>query len=244
MLVYEGARFGGCGMYLLKSKPVFTWNLLDLKRVRREGAEPLSPGKHSVELGFKYDGLGEATLGYNNLSGIGRGDAGTLNVDSNVVSTQTIERTIPLVMPLDDAFGIGAAGATPVDDRDYQAVRVHWQDRQADHRAGRAEADAAGSEEVRRRVPRGAGSEVRGSVKRHRPSAFWGQDSANESCWSKSAQGAASADGSRRGLFRGVSVRYPCVFCIKNKELIVQPRHRPGRGWIDRRKHNAASSLA
>ena len=38
MIVTEGGRFGGYGMYLLKGKPVFTWNLLDLKRVQWEGA--------------------------------------------------------------------------------------------------------------------------------------------------------------------------------------------------------------
>ena len=38
MIVTDGGRFGGYGLYLLKGKPVFTWNLLDLKRVRWEGA--------------------------------------------------------------------------------------------------------------------------------------------------------------------------------------------------------------
>ena len=38
MLVTQGGRFGGWGFYLLKGKPVFVWNLLDLKRVRWEGA--------------------------------------------------------------------------------------------------------------------------------------------------------------------------------------------------------------
>src|SRR5262245_5282493 len=30
MIVTDGGRFGGYGMYLLKGKPVFLWNLLDL----------------------------------------------------------------------------------------------------------------------------------------------------------------------------------------------------------------------
>ena len=47
MIVTDGGRFGGYGMYLLKGKPVFLWNLLDLKRVRWEGAEALAPGKHT-----------------------------------------------------------------------------------------------------------------------------------------------------------------------------------------------------
>ena len=33
MIVTQGGRFGGYGFYVLKGKPVFLWNLLDLKRV-------------------------------------------------------------------------------------------------------------------------------------------------------------------------------------------------------------------
>ena len=50
MLVTEGGRFGGYGFYLLKGKPVFLWNLVDLKRVRWEAPEALSPGKHTLAL--------------------------------------------------------------------------------------------------------------------------------------------------------------------------------------------------
>ena len=31
MIVTDGGRFGGYGLYLLKGKPVFLWNLLDLE---------------------------------------------------------------------------------------------------------------------------------------------------------------------------------------------------------------------
>src|SRR5262249_13663078 len=34
MLITQGGRFGGYGFYVLKGKPVFTWNLVDLKRVK------------------------------------------------------------------------------------------------------------------------------------------------------------------------------------------------------------------
>jgi arylsulfatase A-like enzyme len=120
IIVTEGGRFGGYGMYLLKGKPVFLWNLLDLKRVRWEGTEALTPGKHAIEYDFKYDGLGFATLAFNNLSGIGRAGAGTLKVDGKVVATQTMDRTIPLVLPWDETFDIGSDTGTPVDDQDYQ----------------------------------------------------------------------------------------------------------------------------
>ena len=119
MIVNEGGRFGGYGLYLLKSKPVFVWNLLDLKRIRWE-APALSPGKHSLVFDFKYDGLGAQTLAYNVLSGVGRGGTGTLSVDGAVVATQKMERTIPLVQLLDDNFTIGDAGGPPLVEGDYQ----------------------------------------------------------------------------------------------------------------------------
>jgi len=120
MIATQGGRFAGWGFYVLKGKPVFVWNLLDLKRVRWEGEEPLSPGKHTLEFDFKYDGLGFATLAFNNMSGIGRGGTGVLKVDGKVVATQTMDRTIPLTLQWDESLDIGADTGTPVDDRDYQ----------------------------------------------------------------------------------------------------------------------------
>jgi arylsulfatase len=97
-----------------------TWNLPGLKLVRWEGPQSLSPGKHTILFDFKYDGLGFATLAFNNVSGIGRPGTGTLTVDGKVVSTQTMERTVPLILPVDETFDIGTKTGTPVDDRDYQ----------------------------------------------------------------------------------------------------------------------------
>jgi hypothetical protein len=55
MLLTEGARFAGWGLYLLKGRLVFLRNLLDLERVRWEGQSALPPGKHTVEFDFAYD---------------------------------------------------------------------------------------------------------------------------------------------------------------------------------------------
>jgi arylsulfatase len=119
MIVNEGGRFWGYGLYLVKGKPTFTYNFFGLKRTRWEGPE-LAPGKHTIEFDFRYDGLGAETLAYNNVSGVGRGGTGTLKVDGKTVSTQTIEHTNPLSKPLDTVFNIGDAAGTPVDDHDYQ----------------------------------------------------------------------------------------------------------------------------
>jgi arylsulfatase len=120
MIVTQGGRFGGYGFYVLKGKPVFLWNMVDLKRIRWDAPEALSPGKHTLEFDFKYDGLGMGTLAFNNLSGIGRSGTGTLKIDGKVVSTQKMERTIPLILQWDENFDVGADTGTPVNDADYQ----------------------------------------------------------------------------------------------------------------------------
>ncbi|HUY19450.1 MAG TPA: sulfatase-like hydrolase/transferase [Candidatus Binataceae bacterium] len=116
MIHTNGGRFGGYGMYLLKGKPVFVWNLLDLKRGRWEDPEALSPGRHTIEFDFKYDGLGFATLAFNNMSGLGRSGTGVLKVDGKEVARQTMQRTIPLILQWDETFDIGEDTGTPVDD--------------------------------------------------------------------------------------------------------------------------------
>jgi arylsulfatase len=120
MIATQGGRFGGYGFYLLKGKPVYVWNLVDLKRVRWEGPDALSPGNHTLEFDFTYDGLGMGTLAFNNLSGIGRSGTGVLKVDGNEVARQTMERTLPLILQWDENFDVGADTGTPVDDQDYQ----------------------------------------------------------------------------------------------------------------------------
>jgi arylsulfatase A-like enzyme len=114
MIVTQGGRFGGYGFYVLNRKPVFLYNFLDMQRVRWEGADALTPGKHTLEFEFKYDGLGAGTLAFNNVSGIGRGGTGVLKVDGKEVARLTMQHTMPLIMQWDENFDIGADSGTPV----------------------------------------------------------------------------------------------------------------------------------
>jgi arylsulfatase len=120
MIVTQGGRFGGYGFYVVKGKPVFTWNLVDLKRVKWQSTQELSPGKHTLEFDFKYNGLGPGTIAFNNMSGIGQGGTGVLKVDGTTVATQTMEHTLPLILQWDENFDVGSDTGTPVDDQDYQ----------------------------------------------------------------------------------------------------------------------------
>ena len=86
MIVTEGGRFGGYGLFLSKGvadirrgKPVFLYNLLNLKRTIWSGPE-LGAGKHTIVFDFKSDG-----------PGLGKGGTGVLSVDGNEVARKSIE---------------------------------------------------------------------------------------------------------------------------------------------------------
>jgi arylsulfatase len=120
MIVTSGGRFAGYGFYLLKGKPVWLWNLVDLERLKWEGPDVLAPGRHTVEFEFKYDGLGSGTLAFNDFSGVGRPGVGTLKVDGKVVDTKKMERTLPMILQWDESFDVGSDTLTGVNDADYK----------------------------------------------------------------------------------------------------------------------------
>jgi arylsulfatase len=109
MLNTSGGRFGGYGLYLLKGKPVFTYNLVDFARFRWEGKLALTPGKHKVDFDFTYDG-----------PGVGKGGTGTLKVDGKAVDTRKVPSTIPLINQWDETFDVGSDTGTGVNDSDYK----------------------------------------------------------------------------------------------------------------------------
>jgi arylsulfatase len=120
IMLTSGGRFGGYGFYLLKGKPVWVWNMLDLERIKWEGQEALSPGKHVVEFDFKYDGMGSGTLAFNSFAGVGQPGTGTLKVDGKVVDSKTMPKTLPMILQWDESFDIGSDTLTGVNDADYQ----------------------------------------------------------------------------------------------------------------------------
>ena len=110
MLVGDGGRFGGYGFYLLKGKPVFTWNLLQTAKVKWRGENALTPGKHTLTFDLKYDG-----------PGLGKGGSGTLSVDGKVVESRAMPSSLPIVIGWTDTFSVGTDVGTPVDDADFQS---------------------------------------------------------------------------------------------------------------------------
>jgi arylsulfatase A-like enzyme len=109
MLNTLGGRFGGYGLYLVKGKPVFAYNLLALEHFRWEGKDALAPGKHTVTFDFKYDG-----------GGFGKGGTGVLSVDGTEMASKTIPHTVPFLFTVDETFDVGVDTRMGVDDGDYQ----------------------------------------------------------------------------------------------------------------------------
>jgi len=105
MLVTLGGHFGGYGLYLLKGKPVFSYNMLALENFRWEGPAALTPGQHTIVFDFKYDGTGFA-----------KGGTGVLSVDGKQVATKTVPNSIPFLVTIDETFDIGVDTRTAVDD--------------------------------------------------------------------------------------------------------------------------------
>ena len=109
MIVTDGGRFGGYGLYLLKGKPVFVYNFLGIERFRWEGKDKLAPGQAHPRLRLQVrrprHGQGRH----------GRSVGGWQHVDR-----KEIPHTIPALLTIDESFDVGVDTRTGVDDADYQ----------------------------------------------------------------------------------------------------------------------------
>ena len=109
MIVTQGGRFGGYGLFLSKGefgfdrgRVVFLYNLLDLKRTMWEGPE-LEPGRHTIVFQWTPEG-----------PGLGKGGTGVLSVDGKEVARNTMEHSTPITFPEDETFDVGLDTRTGV----------------------------------------------------------------------------------------------------------------------------------
>lgn len=107
LIMTQGGRFAGIGLYFLQGKPVFHYNHCGVERYTVAGNDALKPGKHVVTVDFNYDG-----------GGVGKGGTATLTVDGKKVGSEKLPKTIPFRMSLDETLDIGEDTGTPVSE-DY-----------------------------------------------------------------------------------------------------------------------------
>jgi len=76
---------------------------VDVARYEVAATDAITPGKHTIQLSFAYDGGG-------------RGKSGTaaLSVDGKQVAKGKIEKTIPIRVTLDESTDVGEDTGTPV----------------------------------------------------------------------------------------------------------------------------------
>ena len=108
VLMTQGGRFGGVGLYVKNNRPVFHYNVVGVARYTVAAKDTLTPGKHVITLDFNYDG-----------GGLGKGGTATLTVDGKKVASENLQRTIPFRMSLDETLDIGEDTGTPVSE-DYE----------------------------------------------------------------------------------------------------------------------------
>lgn len=108
LIMTQGGRFNGLGLYLIEGKPVFTYNFLNIERRSVGSPEALSPGDHKILVKFKYSG-----------DGVGKPADIELRVDGKKMAKGHIEKTIPNRVSLEETFDIGEDTGTPVSE-DYK----------------------------------------------------------------------------------------------------------------------------
>ena len=108
MIVTQGGRFGGWGLYIHEGRPKYVYNLANLERTFIVG-DTLPPGTHTIRYEFDYDGG----------SGFGNGGTGTLFVNGDQVAQERIDRTMGIRISLDETFDVGADAGEPVSE-DYK----------------------------------------------------------------------------------------------------------------------------
>ncbi len=111
VLVTQGGRFAGYGLYIKDGKPTFTLNLLGLERPQWQSSEPLAPGKHTIVFDWTMDSQGMA---------VGRGGTGVLSVNGKQVAQRSLPKMLPFIWQWDETFDVGLDTGTSVDDSDYQ----------------------------------------------------------------------------------------------------------------------------
>src|SRR5262245_32658856 len=95
VIITQGGRFGGFGLLLIDGKPEFNYAFSNQKEFKYCAAsnQKLSPGKHTINVDFQYQG-----------PGYGKPAIAVLSVDGKEVAQAKIERTIPVRFSLDETM--------------------------------------------------------------------------------------------------------------------------------------------
>jgi arylsulfatase len=138
LLMTQGGRFAGIGLYVKDGRPVFHYNNCGVERYVVAGKDTLAPGKRVITLDFNYDG-----------GGIGKGGTATLTVDAKVVAGSCPDHSVPHVARRDARHQRGHRHA---DQRGLPgSLQVHRRAGEGHDQHRRPQAHRGGAREIPRR---------------------------------------------------------------------------------------------
>lgn len=103
VIVTQGGRFGGYSLAMVDGRPGFFYNAGGAGQFEILANRGVPAGKHVLEAKFAYDGGGR-----------GKGGTLTLNVDGVRVAEGRIEKTLPILISVDERFDIGSDSGSAV----------------------------------------------------------------------------------------------------------------------------------
>lgn len=105
VLVTQGSKFGGYGLFVQNGKPAFVYNWGDSARYTITTAEPLPTGKSTIRFDFAWDG-GKP----------GAGGTGTLFINDKKAGEGRVEHTMMTGFSFDETFDVGEDSGAPAAD--------------------------------------------------------------------------------------------------------------------------------
>lgn len=105
VLVTQGSKFGGYGLFVQNGKPSFVYNWGDSARYTITTTEPLPTGKSTIRFDFAWDG-GKP----------GAGGTGTLFINDKKAGEGRVEHTMMTGFSFDETFDVGEDSGAPAAD--------------------------------------------------------------------------------------------------------------------------------
>lgn len=103
VIIAQGGRFGGWGLYLKDGAAVFVYNVLGIQEFATTAGSTVPAGRHQVRMEFAYDG-----------GGLGKGGDVTLYYDGNAVGTGRVGATQAMIFSADETTDVGFESGTAV----------------------------------------------------------------------------------------------------------------------------------
>ena len=103
VIIAQAGRFGGWSLYFKEGRVHSVYNFGGLDRTTVSSPEPLTPGRHTIQYEFIYDG-----------GPPGSGGVSRISVDGKPLGEARVKRTMPFAYSGDEGVDVGTDLETPV----------------------------------------------------------------------------------------------------------------------------------